>query len=114
MQKAELAKDRLVLVKKGKVTRGLNDVLREIFSLYVHEGEESDKLPYTAACRLWYRAGLKHSYLGEMLDEDLGSLSFNKFLDVIKKVVKEDDAAFKKKKSKDADKSVFEVCLSWV
>ena len=92
-------------------TSAVSELLGRIFSSYSKENSGSDirlDLSYTEASRLWYRAGLKHSCLDDMLKNPIGSLSFCQFLDVVKKIIEEDVKAADCKPA-EKEKVVFEV-----
>jgi hypothetical protein len=105
-----LNSQRAVLIEDGMPTPQLVSVLKTVFAQYKEEDSNSIAdveltLSYTAASRLWYRCGMKLSYLGTILEEkpspSLPLITFEDFLAVIENIVEEDETLFKTAPSKD-------------
>jgi hypothetical protein len=117
MVRKRIANEREILIQNGAPSPALLNVLEQIFCSYHtsddlhHSADVNVPLPYTMAARLWYRCGLKIAKLDSLLEErKCQSLSFKDFVDVIEKVIAEDeDVTYKEKLGTDPSKIDFQV-----
>jgi len=86
-----------LLIKAGKPTLKLVEILRTIFSWYTNSlsNDRDLELNPVEAARLWYRCGLKVDNLQSLLkDDNKSNVAFEDFLSLITRVVREDQIMF--------------------
>ena len=87
----ELAAKRARLMENGKPTPALEELLQAIFAMYATD--DSGRINYTTACRLWYRCGMKLASLDSLLEvkkRKLGYVEFTDFLQLVTTVTEAD------------------------
>jgi hypothetical protein len=117
MVRKRIANERALLIQNGSPSPALLNILEQIFCSYhtsddlLQGGNVNVSLPYTMAARLWYRCGLKIAKLDSLFEEGkCQSLSFKEFVDVIEKVIAEDEEmTYNEKSETDPSKIDFEV-----
>lgn len=104
-----------MLIQDGLPTEKLVSELRTIFSWYASSQDfklQDDDMHLTRveASRLWYRCGMKLSSLETLLQEKSPSsnvLRINDFLNLVKKVIQEDEESMFKGKSQERSSESF-------
>ena len=106
----ELAAKRARLMENGKPTAELEGILKAIFAMYATDN--SGRLNYTTACRLWYRCGMKLASLDSLLEvkkRRLGYVEFMDFLQLVTTVTEADVRSADYAMSSEEGRSNFEV-----
>jgi len=90
--RAELERQRQLLVGDGRATPALLGALNGILRLYTKL--DTSEIDHVSAARLWYRCGMKMSHLDELIDKNIqegrASCDVSDFLNVINEIIRED------------------------
>jgi hypothetical protein len=119
-KRGKLKSQRSLLIQDGLLTEELVLELRTVYSWYAKSQDfelQDDDMHLTRveASRLWYRCGMKLSSLETLLQEKSppsNVLRVNDFLNLVQRVIREEDESMSKGKSQDrSSESSCEVSL---